>query len=202
MIILLVLLCALLIYEHFFPLDRAPVVIWTYDHDISSDAFPIINDWIREGLAPDETMPDIDMEPLYVKVTLKIADDGSYEQSVDKAPYDETRAALYERFGAALTEMIREHLYRLGMADRDDLGDDVISKLINDAVLMTGTEYLMKAVPDLVPPYEELVAIYGNRGSYSVADGFLIFDGTDSRRLLFNKETMLLDEKIFVRSAE
>ena len=202
MIILLVLLCALLIYEHFFPLDRAPVVIWTYDHDISSDAFPIINDWIREGLAPDETMPDIDMEPLYVKVTLKIADDGSYEQSVDKASYDETRAALYERFGAALTEMIREHLYRLGMADRDDLGDDVISKLINDAVLMTGTEYLMKAVPDLVPPYEELVAIYGNRGSYSVADGFLIFDGTDSRRLLFNKETMLLDEKIFVRSAE
>ena len=202
MIILLVLLCALLIYEHFFPLDRAPVGIWTYDHDISSDAFPIINDWIREGLAPDETMPDIDMEPLYVKVTLKIADDGSYEQSVDKASYDETRAALYERFGAALTEMIREHLYRLGMADRDDLGDDVISKLINDAVLMTGTEYLMKAVPDLVPPYEELVAIYGNRGSYSVADGFLIFDGTDLRRLLFNKETMLLDEKIFVRSAE
>ncbi len=202
MIILLVLLCALLIYEHFFPLDRAPVGIWTYDHDISSDAFPIINDWIREGLAPDETMPDIDMEPLYVKVTLKIADDGSYEQSVDKASYDETRAALYERFGAALTEMIREHLYRLGMADRDDLSDDVISKLINDAVLMTGTEYLMKAVPDLVPPYEELVAIYGNRGSYSVADGFLIFDGTDSRRLLFNKETMLLDEKIFVRSAE
>lgn len=202
MIILLVLLCALLIYEHFFPLDRAPVGIWTYDHDISSDAFPIINDWIREGLAPDETMPDIDMEPLYVKVTLKIADDGSYEQSVDKASYDETRAALYERFGAALTEMIREHLYRLGMADRDDLGDDVISKLINDAVLMTGTEYLMKAVPDLVPPYEELVAIYGNRGSYSMADGFLIFDGTDSRRLLFNKETMLLDEKIFVRSAE
>ncbi len=202
MIILLVLLCALLIYEHFFPLDRAPVGIWTYDHDISSDAFPIINDWIREGLAPDETMPDIDMEPLYVKVTLKIADDGSYEQSVDKASYDETRAALYERFGTALTEMIREHLYRLGMADRDDLGDDVISKLINDAVLMTGTEYLMKAVPDLVPPYEELVAIYGNRGSYSVADGFLIFDGTDSRRLLFNKETMLLDEKIFVRSAE
>ena len=202
LIILLVVLCALLVYEHFFPLDKAPVGIWSYSYDLSVDALPLMRDWIVEGAENGETLPDIDGTPAPVKVTLRIANDGTYEQSVDKASYDEARRSLYERFNASLHELIRSRLSGLGMADKDDINDDEIEKMINDAVSMNGTEYLMKAVPDLIPSYDELVSSYGNRGSYSVVDGFIIFDGSDQKQLLFNKDTLLLDDRIYVHEAE
>lgn len=202
LIFLLIVLVALLVYEHFFPMDKAPVGIWSYSYDLSEGALPLMRDWIGEGLENGDIRPDIDETPVCVKVTLRIANDGTYEQSVDKASYDEARRLLYERFNASLHELIRSHLTGLGMADNDDLNDDEIEKMINDAVSMNGTEYLMKAVPDLIPSYDELVSSYGNRGSYDVVDGFIIFDGNDQKQLLFNKDTLLLDDRIYVHEVE
>ena len=201
LILLLIVLVALLVYEHFFPLDKAPVGIWSYSYDLSEGALPVMKDWIGEGVEAKAARPDIDETPVFVKVTLRIANDGTYEQSVDKASYDEARSILYERFNASLHELIRDHLTGLGMAD-DDLNDDEIEKILSDTVSMSGTEYLMKAVPDLIPSYDELVASYGNRGNYSVADGFIIFDGKDQRQLLFDKDTLLLDDRIYVHEVE
>ena len=202
LIVLLALFCGLLVYEHFFHLDKAPVGIWSYSYDVSEDALPLMKDWIGEGVDAGNTRPDIDESPVCVKVTLKIANDGTYEQSVDKASYDEARSILYERFNVSLRELIRTHLTGLGMAGNDELNDDEIEKMINEAVSMSGTEYLMEAVPELIPSYEEMVASYGNRGSYIVSDGFIIFDGNDSRHLLFNKDTLLLDDRIYSHEVE
>ncbi len=202
LIVLLALFCGLLVYEHFFHLDKAPVGIWSYSYDVSEDALPLMKDWIGEGVDDGGVRPLIDETPVYVRFTLKIANDGTYEQSVDKASYDEARSILYERFNESLRELIRTHITGLGMAGNDELNDDEIEKMINDAVSMNGTEYLMQAVPQLIPSYEELVSSYGNRGNYNVSDGFIIFDGSDQKKLLFNKDTLVLDDRIYVHEVE
>ena len=202
LIVLLALFCGLLVYERFFPFNRAPVGIWSYSYDVSEEALPLMKDWIGEGVDDGGVSPLIDETPVYVRFTLKIANDGTYEQSVDKASYDEARSILYDRFNVSLRELIRDHISGLGMADKDDLNDDEIEKMINDAVSMNGTEYLMQAVPQLIPSYEELVSSYGNRGNYNVSDGFIIFDGSDQKKLLFNKDTLVLDDRIYVHEVE
>ena len=199
---ILIILCllvalGLLLYDRVFATNRVPVGIWTYDREITGEVISNIQSWIAD--APEESRKNvpIEIEPLQIRIILKIANDGTYEQSVDKAFYEQTCTAAYEGFDTVLKELVRCRFKELGIDDDGQNSDEDIEALIEQAVGMSGVEYLKKAVPELVLPYDEYILSYSGKGSVSVRDGYIYFADKAPQKLLFDKDTLLIDGKIY-----
>ncbi|MCR4989751.1 MAG: hypothetical protein K6A38_02650 [Lachnospiraceae bacterium] len=190
---LLLVLCALLVYERFFPLPKAPVGIWVYSEDASKSAGSLFGEWMGGRDLSDA------LEPVYVNVILRVGNDGTFDRSVDKESYENARNTLYENCALLLKEGISAHLEELGMANEGPITDEEAEELINETVSTDSVAYLQKALPDLVPTYEEYVKKYGNKGTYTVDKNMIAFGSSEAVKFLFDKDDLLLGEILYRR---
>ncbi len=202
MIVILLTLVGLLVYEHFFPMTKAPVGVWVYSEDVSGTASSAMREWFGNA-NEDPSSGEFSLEePVYVNVILRIGNDGTYEQSVEKGSYDAARDALYQSCAAELKKSISAHLEALGMTGDASLSDAEAEELINEAVSMGSVEYLTVAIPDIIPSYEEYVKKYGDKGNYSVGDHSLTLGSRSAAKLIFDGESLLLDDTLYKKLSE
>ena len=200
-IVILLTLISLLIYEHFFPLKKLPVGTWVHTEDITQTANDSMLKWLRSA-EPEGDGPFgyPTTEPVCVDIVLTINSDGTYEQHVDLDSYENAGKTAYKNFGMALESLINARFGSIGLTDEAGMSSDEIGSLMDEAVGMDVEEYLHKAVPDLLPSYEEYSADLSVRGTCRVEEDMIIFDDGPGKILLFDDSRMLIDDVLYLKA--
>lgn len=199
-IVILLTFMSLLIYEHFFPLKKLPVGTWVHEEDITQVADDAMHEWLHP--AEPEGAGDIGYpasEPVCVNIVLTVNSDGTYEQHVVEESYVNAGDTAYKNFGLALEALINARFGVIGMTGEDGISSDEIGSLMGEAVGMGIDEYLRKAVPDILPTYEEYSAEHASHGTCAVEGDFIIFDGGAGQTLLFDDNRMLIDDVMYLK---
>jgi hypothetical protein len=200
-IVILLTLISLLIFEHFFPLKKIPVGTWIHEEDITQTADDAMCAWLRSA-EPEGDDPFIypESEPVYVDLVLAVNSDGTYERYVDEDSYEAARAVAYRNLETALGSLINARFKAVGMAEGSGMSEDDIAKLMDEAVGMSVEEYLHKAVPDILPSYEEYSADISGRGTCAVEGDLIIFDDHPGEILLFDDDRMLIGDVVYLKA--
>ena len=199
-IVILLTLMSLLIYEHFFPLKKLPVGTWVHEEDITGVADDAMQEWLHPAEpAGVENIGYPASEPVCVNIVLTVNSDGTYEQYVDEDSYENAVETAYTNFDRALESLINARFESLGMTDENGMSSDEIGALMGEAVGMDIDEYLKKAVPDILPSYEEYSAEHTVSGTCAVEGDYIIFDGGAGQTLLFDDSRMLIDDVLYLK---
>ena len=80
------------------------------------------------------------------------------------------------------------------------MSEDDIAKLMDEAVGMSVEEYLHKAVPDILPSYEEYSSGLSGHGTCAVEGDLIIFDDRAGENLLFDDDRMLIGDVVYLKA--
>ena len=199
-IVILLTLMSLLIYEHFFPLKKLPVGTWVHEEDITGVADDAMHEWLHPAEpAGVENIGYPASEPVCVNIVLTVYSDGTYEQHADEDSYENAVETAYTNFDRALDSLINARFGSIGLTDESGMSSDEIAALMGEAVGMGIDEYLKKAVPDILPSYEDYSAENSKHGICRVEGDMLIFDEGPGRILLFDDSRMLIDDVVYLK---
>ena len=199
-ILIFLTLMSLLIYEHFFPLKKLPVGTWVHEENLTQTADDAMHEWLHPAEPEGVEMNGYPAsEPICVNIVLTVNSDGTYEQHVDEESYVNAGETAYKNFSLALESLINARFGVIGMTGESGISSDEISTLMGEAVGMGTDEYLRKAVPDILPTYEEYSAEHASHGTCAVEGDFIIFDGGAGQTLLFDDNRMLIDDVMYLK---
>ena len=196
-IVILATLMSLLIYEHYHPLTKLPAGTWSREYDLTEAADRSITGWLSSAEGGLTGISGEEDGTVSVYVTLKINADGTYEQSIDADSYASAQDEAYRILESALREVIGARFSALGMTDEAGISDDEIDELITQAAGMGTDEYLRKAVPDIIPSYEELGSELDRSGTCRIEEDRIVFDDGASKSLLYDDDTLMIDDIIY-----
>lgn len=169
---------AFLVYLHFFAADDRNISgEWTTQLDMTKQAAVPAFIWLQDIEAVSVSLEEVEsrMQGLTVQVNLTFEQtdrgEGTFRCSIVPESYDDCNQAAYEAFAAVFRELLAE---RLGMAGYTGSTDaEAIESLVTETFGMSTVSYLMSCGPVLLPPLEDLQAVYESSGTYGTEDGIL-----------------------------
>ncbi len=126
-----------------------------------------------------------------IQYTLTFAEDGTYDQQVDEASYEEAKKKAYSALEQALTKVIQ---LRLSAAGKMTHTDEDVKETTETLLGMTLPEYLEKCGPQLLPSWEDICAAYNISGTYTAERNSLQLSEQGLRQILLDEDTLVLTD--------
>ncbi len=170
---------AFLIYLYFFAADDKDLSgEWVTYLDMTEQAAVTGLSWLQEIEAVSISLEDMGtyMQGLTIQVNMALEktnrSEGIFNCKVSPESYEACNQAAYEAFAMAFEELVARRLHMAGYTGSTD--KEAIEALISETFGMSTVSYLMSYGPALLPPLEELQAMYDGSGTYVIEDGILI----------------------------
>ena len=168
-----------------------PVVVgsWRMQADLTLLARERANAWLRAAALGEQTDAGAYLPPIQVPVDLKLTEDGQWSRSVDAGKLQEAEREAQTALAEALRALVCLRIRDAGRPEEDAAGAEA---RIESAVGMSAEDYLAACGPALLPTVEELEALYGGSGGYTIEGPYLHLEGLGSRRYLADEVLLTL----------
>lgn len=169
---------AFLTYLHFFASgDQDLSGEWIANLDMTEQAAVTALNWLNDIEAVSISLEEMEiyMKDLTIQVNLTLEQtarsEGNFRCDVLPESYDACNQAAYEAFAKAFQALLTERLVMAGYTGATD--HETLEALVTETFGMSTIDYLMSCGPALLPPLEELQAMYDGSGVYETAEGVL-----------------------------
>lgn len=170
---------AVLLYIHFWgPDDRNLSGEWTTELNMTTQAAVTAFIWLQDIEAVSVSLEDMEacMQNLTITVNMTMEQtgqvEGTFRCNINPESYDACTQAAYEAYATAFRKLLAERLDMAGYTGGTD--EETVEALVTETFGMSTVSYLKSCAPALLPPLEELQAVYDGSGTYKTEEGILV----------------------------